>query len=360
METDLRNKIDFLVEKSKEVLLDCCLPNGAIVAANSKASYFPKEAKDYFFVWPRDGAYICLALSTLDIKDEQCRFFNWLTKIEDWQKTGLFFERYNIDGSLSHDKTVSFHRFQPDQTGIVLLAIANYLKTNLKKSDDYYELIIKSAHSLCKTWEKDHFNRITNDLWEERDTDPDPKDNFSYSLGACIAGLLAANELFPSNLFKEMAFRMEEVLVKSAKRKGYFYRSFRNKSDERIDTSLLGLIWPFEILKPDDPLAVKTVALIEQKLVQDYGVYRYENDKYSGWVPNGYDEREGAGFWPLLNFWMTIILSKMNRKEEAMKYFNKVLESIDLKKGFIPEQIFDNDIQVSVSPLAWSHAMFII
>ena len=27
---------------------------------------------------------------------------------------------------------------------------------------------------------------------------------------------------------------------------------------------------------------------------------------------------------------------------------------------FIPEQIFDNDYQVSVSPLAWSHAMFVI
>ncbi len=28
--------------------------------------------------------------------------------------------------------------------------------------------------------------------------------------------------------------------------------------------------------------------------------------------------------------------------------------------NYIPEQIFENDIQVSVSPLLWSHSMFVI
>jgi GH15 family glucan-1,4-alpha-glucosidase len=30
------------------------------------------------------------------------------------------------------------------------------------------------------------------------------------------------------------------------------------------------------------------------------------------------------------------------------------------ENNFIPEQIFENDIQVSVSPLLWSHSMFAI
>gem|GEM_PF-1330418 len=39
------------------------------------------------------------------------------------------------------------------------------------------------------------------------------------------------------------------------------------------------------------------------------------------------------------------------------RYYDWVLERTD---EFIPEQIFDNEIQVSVSPLLWSHAMFVI
>ena len=35
-------------------------------------------------------------------------------------------------------------------------------------------------------------------------------------------------------------------------------------------------------------------------------------------------------------------------------------ERFDRVEDYIPEQIFDNDIQVSVSPLAWSHVMFLI
>ncbi len=44
-------------------------------------------------------------------------------------------------------------------------------------------------------------------------------------------------------------------------------------------------------------------------------------------------------------------------KEKAEKYYDWVLEKMD-NSNHIPEQIFENDIQVSVSPLLWSHSMF--
>ena len=44
------NKIAELLETSREVIKDCSLPNGAIIAANSTKTYFPKEAKYYKFV----------------------------------------------------------------------------------------------------------------------------------------------------------------------------------------------------------------------------------------------------------------------------------------------------------------------
>ena len=65
----------------------------------------------------------------------------------------------------------------------------------------------------------------------------------------------------------------------------------------------------------------------------------------------------GAGDWPLITFWYIIVLSQSGRKIEARKLFD---EQIKKFKNFIPEQVFDNQLQVSVSPLCWSHSMLVI
>ncbi|MCK5176594.1 MAG: hypothetical protein KAQ92_02620, partial [Candidatus Aenigmarchaeota archaeon] len=62
---------------------------------------------------------------------------------------------------------------------------------------------------------------------------------------------------------------------------------------------------------------------------------------------------------PLLNFWMSIYYSIKGDKKNAEKYYYWVLEKIK-DSDCIPEQIFENDIQVSVSPLLWSHSMFVL
>ena len=71
----------------------------------------------------------------------------------------------------------------------------------------------------------------------------------------------------------------------------------------------------------------------------------------------GMHRKKGGGAWPLLNFWLSIYWAKRGDLEKAKRYYDWVLDQTD---GFLPEQIFDNDIQVSVSPLLWSHSMFVI
>lgn len=348
----VRGKTEKLLQASKQVILDCCLENGGIVAANSTMPYYPKDAKNYFYVWPRDASYICLATDVIGLKDIQENFFAWLSsRAENWKETGLFYEKYYPNGLKARKK------FQPDQTSSVLLAIYNFVKKDKAKIYKHKELITKSADGICKAWRNDHFIIPTNDLWEERLTFPDVKDNFSYSLAACVKGLQCANKLFSNKEYIKTAGQMKQVLIQAARKKGYFFRSFGKLNDERIDASLLGLVWPFEIVKANSALAQKTIKLIENKLVEDYGVYRREHDNYDGWMFEKELRNKGAGYWPLLNFWMSIVLSKAGRKKEALKYYNKVLNSTD---KFIPEQIFNNNIQKSVSPLCWSHAMFIL
>jgi GH15 family glucan-1,4-alpha-glucosidase len=137
----------------------------------------------------------------------------------------------------------------------------------------------------------------------------------------------------------------------------YFARSCGRIPDTRIDASIIGLVYPFEVYDANDQRIVASINEIEKKLVINGGLHRYEHDEYDGWMHEGVHRKKGAGAWPLLNFWLSIYYSMKGDKEKAEQYYDWVLEKMD-NSNHIPEQIFENDIQVSVSPLLWSHAMF--
>jgi GH15 family glucan-1,4-alpha-glucosidase len=346
----METKIQKLIQTSRQVILDCVLENGAIVAANCLKEYFPKEAKYYTYVWPRDASFTCVAADILGIKGIQEKFFDWcINRAEAFLDIGLFYENYFVNGLKASG------RFQPDQTGSVLWAVWHYFKDDRKGLSKYKKLIQKAANGICSKWDEDHFNEVTNDLWEERLAFPDLKENFTYSLVACIGGLECANALSPNGKWIKTAKEMRERLENHFD--GYFFRSYGKLSDKRIDASTMGLVYPFEIFEPDDDRIVATIKEIEKKLVVAGGVHRYENDEYDGWMRETVQRNKGAGAWPLLNFWMSICCVKLGDREKALRYYEWVLEKVG---RFIPEQIFDNNLQVSVSPLCWSHAMFII
>ncbi len=347
---DYEKRIKAISETSKKVFKDCVFPGGAIVAANSFQSYFPKDAKNYKFVWPRDGAFICYASSLLkmDIADN---FFNWCMKAEGWEQKGIFYEKYYISGKQAA------HNFQPDQTGTLLWAVCQLAKENSSIKKKYDRLIVKSADGISQVWSKDHFCLVSEDLWEERLCFPDLKENFFYSLAAVYQGLMAAYELKQNESWKKTADEIAGNLEIAVKK--FVGRSFGKMNDERIDASLLGLIWPFNIDGISEGIREQIIGSIEKHLVKNNGVYRYEHDEYDGWMYNkNIHRRKGAGYWPLLNFWISIALVKLGEKEKADIYFRKVVD--DMGSDFIPEQVFDNEYQVSVSPLCWSHAKFII
>lgn len=347
-----KKKINKLINSSQEVFVDCALENGGLVAANSTKNYYDRSLKNYFYVWPRDGAYICLAAQALGRTDIQKNFFIWLLeRAEGWQETGVFFENYNPNGRQN------LFRFQPDQTGIALLAACSYWKKNKEKNKKIEKFIKGTSRGLSNVWEKDHFRIMICDLWEERLGFPQFRNIFSYSLATCARGLEEANKIFPNKKNQETARDMKKLLKNKLKKEKYIIRSWGDIPDTEVDASALGLIWPFEIFSPQSRIAQNTVKEIENKLEKNTGIYRYEKDRYDSRIIKGEQPRAGAGYWPLLNFWFSIVLSKMGRREKALKYYNKVLKDVD---NYIPEQIFNNNIQEGISPLAWSHAMFVL
>lgn len=369
-----------ILERSRQVLLDLSLPNGAIVAANTDEKYYPRTAKDYRYVWPRDAAYMCIAADYLDYMEEICveknpkakteekqkvniqeAYFNWLEdRPEDFKKDGLLLQNYSTNGKKGGGPFQYEEQFQPDQMGISLWAIWHHFKKNLGDAKKYEILIRRLADGICNAWAGSYFLKNTCDLWEEphRMTSTRMENNFTYTLAACTAGLERALLIFPGNAAwkktaREMRRKIDQAyMVKS----GYFTRNHGKIDDLNLDASMLGLVWPFEIYDSKDGRVTNTVKKIEKKLAREGGVHRFEMDYYDG---EG-TAQEGAGAWPLLNFWMTIYWKEAGKQKKAQKYFNWVVERIG-EDNFIPEQIYgDSRDGQGVKPLGWSHAMFII
>ncbi len=332
---------------SKKVFRECSLKNGAIVASNIHDPDYPKGMKNYHYVWPRDASFVCVACDLIGLRKIPEKFFKWCwDEAEGFRKKGIFFMRYHPNGKMYG------RQFQPDQIGSLLWAIEHHSKHwDVTK---FNPLIEKTADGICSSWKGSYF-RSSFDIWEERVTSSRKNEKHTYSLAMSIKGLEAALKLTRAKeRWLKCKEQMEKELKKSYDKKlGYFVRTFDGKHvDNTLDSSMLGLVWPSELVKSNDKRMISTVnKIIQKNSIEGTGIMRYKGDRYIGKLKRG-----NAGTWPLLNFWLSIYFSKLGKKKKASKYFDWVIERVD---GKLPEQIKYNK-PFSIIPLAWSHAMYLI
>jgi GH15 family glucan-1,4-alpha-glucosidase len=340
-------KISKIILTSKKVFKDCSLSNGTIVASNIHDPDYPKNVKNYYYVWPRDASFITVACDILGLKKISENYFKWIWKAEGFKKRGIFYMRYHPNGKLYG------RQFQPDQIGSFLWSIEYHCKTYNKNPKRFEDLITKAANGICFNWKGKYFKKISFDLWEERRARPKNNEKHTYSLAMCSRGLKSAIKLIGNNeRWLECQKQMEKEIENAYDRKlKFFVRTFNHRIDPLIDSSMLGLVWPSNVIKPNDKRMINTVKKILKVNLINGGLMRYPGDQY-----NGKFRKSKAGTWPLLNFWLSIYYIKYGKKNEAKKHFDWVIERVDKK---IPEQI-ENNKPSSIIPLAWSHAMFII
>ena len=346
----MEKKIKRLIKTSEEVIKSCALENGAIIAANSDLNIYPKDVQSYRYVWPRDVSFTLVAADILKIKGIHENFYNWvLNRAEEFSDSGLLYQNYYPNGPKRQ------LAFQPDQNGTVLWSIYEHFKEDAGKALEFKELIEKLANGICNVWNEKCFTILTQDIWEENYSYPGIETNHTYSLAACSYGLKCANGMINNEKWAKAASEMKNQIDKAYN--GYFFRLNGKLKDPTIDASMLGLAYPFEIYDFNDEKMINTINKIEEKIVKDNCVYRYEKDFYDSFRFSGIDGRRGSGFWPVLNFWMSIYYALKKDRKKALNYYLSVLDRVN---EHIPEQIFDNNVQKSPVPLVWSHAMSII
>jgi len=376
----MERKIEEVYEESIKVIKDCSLNNGAIVAANILDEAYPKDVKSYFYVWPRDASFVCYAADLLGLHKIPEKFFDWCwERAEGFREKGIFLaNKYYPNGRMAGDfdvgikpkeiknktirefaKSQTFTRlfysnFQPDQTASLIWAV--YEHSKFESIEKFKPVVEKAADGISNFWSKNCFKVPTYDLWEEKAALPKLKQVHAYSLAMCKKSLECAVEILgPNKKWSECIQQMKKVLERCYSN-GYFVKTYGKVVDRTLDSSSLGLVWPSGAFDAEDPMIVNTVERILQKNCIEGGIHRYPKDKYDGRISFGELCLEGGGAWSILNFWLSIYFCLAGKRQEALKYFNWVVERVEKK---LPEQI-KNGKPASIIPLAWSHAMFII
>lgn len=353
---------------------------GAIIAANdSDIMKFNKDT--YTYMWPRDGAWVALALDRAGYGEISERFFRFCA--DTVTKEGYLLPKYNPDrsaGSNWHPWIAKGKKqlpIQEDESAIVLYVLNEHFEIfrNIEFMQEMYLPLIRSVGNFLMSYTDipTGLPLPTYDLWERE------RGVSSYTCSAVYAGLHAASELCKAlghhnhyERYKKAAANIKNSILKylydpDAKRflKRIYYENqdVEMKKDYIIDASLHGL-WLFGVLPPDDERIISTNEAVYNTLkipAQAGGLARYEHDDYQR-TEGDYHNIPGNP-WIITTLWHAqwkLALAKtkedLKETEDALSWAISHMNSA----GILPEQLNPfNGEHLSVAPLTWSHSTFV-
>lgn len=317
----------------------------------------------YAYCWGRDGAYMTTAMDEAGHFAETKGFFlRWAARAQE--ADGAWLHRHYVDGTLAP----SWGLLQIDEGASILFGAWRHfeLTGDLNFARAFWPTAKRGADYLVSYRDEETgLPGHSIDLWEKRDA------LHSYSSAAVYAGLMGTARLAAAlgedgsayeAAAAEIRAAMEQHLWSEAE--GRFLRTIKlvstgpaeaGRKDLAVadmpDISLLGVTFPFGAFPADDPRVQATAAVLEAALaVPGSGaVYRYVGDQYIGGHP-----------WLLCSLWLATYKLAVGEAERARELIDwAAAQATDL--GLLPEQV---DIRTGaptwVTPLAWSHAMFVL
>lgn len=329
---------------------------GGILAAPEVDEDF-QHCGGYGFCWGRDAAYITSAIDAVGYPELVEEFYRWTVMAQN--ADGSWSQRHYLDGTIAPNWGL-----QIDETGSILWGVWKHYKVTGSREflSNMWLSIEKGAQFLIS-----YIDKTTGlplecyDLWEER------VGQHTYSAAAVYGGLTGAAKSAKelgfddlAKLWEDSASSIKENIIKrcwDSDRNRFLRGVIPNRKGENIQTdsvvdiSLIGLVYPFEVIDPRDKRVISTANAIYDRLLSPGvgGIKRYEDDLYMGGNP-----------WILTTFWLAYYYVLIDELERAKQLFEWAIDHAT-SMGLFPEQIHRNTGKPAwVVPLTWSHAMYIL
>ena len=355
--------------------------HGAVIASSDFD--ITKFARDtYAYHWPRDGALVANALDRSGHEDVTRQFF--LFSQQSLVEEGFFLHKYTpygLPGS-SWLPWVDSHGVrtlpvQEDETGLVLWALWQHYR--IHRNLDfvvglYSNLVVPAADWMVSYVDpRNGLPMPSWDLWEER------WGVHAFTVGAVWAGLDAARNF--ADLFgdvkayvryRDAAEKMREAADTSlySAELGRFPRRITVEDDETVtvdtvlDSAIYGL-WRFGMYPPGDARIADTTKAIAEQLSNKAncgGIARYTDDYYFKVEPD--TSLVPGNPWFMCTMWLAQWYIATAKAAADLAPAKKMIDwavAHQLPGGLLSEQLDPHTgAPLSVSPLTWSHAEFIV
>jgi pentatricopeptide repeat protein len=340
-------------------------PTGAPIAALTMG--LPEQIGgernwDYRFTWIRDASLSVRAMMDLGFVDEAAAFRRWLREriAAGGTASGEPLQiMYRIDGDPQLTEEVLDHLegyagSAPVRAGNaaadqIQLDIYGELADALAQTRDMGDIRGWKAFADVLDWLCDHWDRPDEGIWETRGG----RQDFTYSrLMTWVAfdrGVhLATAFSRPADVgrWREVRDTVFKQIVErgwNAKRQAFV----QHYATDVLDASLL-LIPRVGLLSPTDPSWLSTLDAMDQELVSDSLVYRYNPEA----SPDGLRGSEGT--FNLCSFLYIEALARAGRLHEARYAFDKMLTYAN-HVGLFAEEIGPSGEQLGNFPQAFTH-----
>ena len=327
----------------------CHVDRGGSIIASCDSQIKQQGADYYTYCWPRDAAWVVIALDRAGYGYLCGRTYRFFKKIID--PKGFFRHKYTPSGSLGS----TWHplpMIQIDETATPLYALHRHWEEerNVMTLSALYEPLVKPAADFLAGFMDDSgLPKPSFDLWEER------KGVYSYSCACVYGGLSGASSIATVLGDDDSASRWQsaaEALKGAIIRELYdrdLGRFRRGLGDDTVDASLFAL-WYMGVVQTSDPKAAGTMRAIEESLERPGGgIARYTGDGYQGHMNS----------WPLCTLWLAQWYIRTRDMNKALALIEWCARNA-APGGLMPEQVDPGGSPVSVLPLAWSHSTFVL
>ncbi|GAB3991148.1 glycoside hydrolase family 15 protein [Nocardioides marmoraquaticus] len=355
-------------------------PSGAVIA--SPTTSLPEAIGgernwDYRYVWIRDAGFTLYALLRLGFTEEAADFMRWLSERmgdpkdaenhegADGQDLGPLRVLYTIDGDLPHEVELDHLRGYRDSRPV---RAGNGAVDQLQL--DIYGELIDSVYLFNKygdglsadawadltralEWLIDNWDRPDAGMWEIRD---EPRHHTTSLLMSWVAiermMRTARQRGLPGELARWGEVR-DEIYHRIMDRHWSDEIGAFTLHDEGTDLDAGILLMPLlKFLAPNDPKFLSTLRAVEEHLVSDTLVFRYDVSA----SPDGLDGNEGT--FSLCSFWYVEALTRAGRLSDARLALEKMFTYAN-HLGLYAEQIGLAGEQLGNFPQAFTHLSLI-